>query len=77
MADRGRDVERGAMPSYEVSPEARWLTVNWPELGPYAGRWIAVVGEGVGFDATSFGEVAEWADAHVVDPLFAFVPPQS
>jgi hypothetical protein len=61
------------VPSYEMSPEARWLTANWPELEVYSGRWIAVVGEDVEFAAPTFMEVAEWADAHQLDPLFAFV----
>ena len=61
------------MPSYEVSPEAQWLTENWQFLESYVGRWIAVVGEEVQFAATTFEEVADWADAHQFDPLFAFV----
>jgi hypothetical protein len=61
------------VPEYEVSSEARWLTVNWPNLESYVGHWIAVVGDRVEFAAPTFTEVADWAGAHDLHPLFAFV----
>lgn len=53
--------------------DAAWLAEVWPELGEYAGRWIAVFGASIVASDEDLERLGRVVDEKDLDVLFSFV----